>query len=175
MKQMKQWYVVYTKTGEEQKVCDALLRRKLESFYPAKRIVKTFYGRERIEFPPLFERYVFVLLSEKELEITKQVNGILNFAHWLSRPIVIGQESIHLLKRFSVAHDDISLEKVSVKPAEVASVSITSGREHNEIHLNFPALGYILAAQESKTKVKVITVSNHQSKTNSLNRYAETR
>ena len=175
MKQTKQWYVVYTKTGEEQKVCDALLKKKLESFYPAKKTTKTCYGRERTDFRPLFERYVFVLLTEQESDSMKQVNGILNFAHWLSRPVVIGQESIYLLKRFVTTHNNISVEKVGVNPAELASVSVTHGEDCDEIHLNFPALGYVLTAQENKTRVKVITIPNYPSKTNSLNRYAETR
>lgn len=175
MKQMKQWYVVYTKAGEEQRVCDALLRRRWESFYPAKKLTKNFYGRERISFQPLFERYVFVLLPEDQLEQVKQVDGILNPVYWLSSPAVIDAESIYLLKRFFTAHDNISLEKINVKPAETASLSVTSGEEQNNVHLHFPSLGYRLTAKESKTRVKVITVPNQQPKTNFSNQYAETR
>lgn len=177
MDNTKQWYIVYTKTGSEQKVCEALRRKKIESFYPVNKLVKNSSGRERITFKPLLERYVFVLLGEEELQVMKHISGIVNYVFWLSEPVIVQQEDIYLLRRFLKMYDDIRLEKIKVnlsQPANMLGITTENGEEL--IQFSFPALGFNMIAQENNTKVKIITVPGYPSKTNSTNnKYAEAR
>ena len=179
MERTKQWYVVYTKTGQEQKVCEALRRKKLESFYPVNKMVKASSGRESVSFKPLLERFVFVCLAKEEVDIVKNnnnINGIISLVHWLAEPVIVNQDDIFLLKRFFKMHDDIHLEKIKVAPSEPATISTQFSAEDTElITFHFPALGYTLTAQENRTRVRIITIPDHQTKTNVTKQYAEAR
>lgn len=176
METVKQWYIVYTKPEREHKVCESLRRKKLDSFYLANKLTKTSYGKERVAHKILLERFVFVALSEDELNIIRNIDNITNFVHWLAKPVILSADDIYLLRRFFDMHDGIRLEKRKVNLAEPASISSSfSDKDRDTIHFNFPALGYVMIAEESKTTVKVITVSNNTTKTIFKNKYAEAR
>ena len=177
MEKIRQWYVVYTKTGHEQKVCTTLQRKKIDSFYLANKMTKLSYGRERISFKPLVGRYVFAYLSEEEISTAKEASGIINFVHWQAQPVVINADDIYLLRRFFSIHNDIRLEKTKVNMDEQATMSILPSDNDNSniVNLYFPVLGYIMTVQENKTRVKVITVSPNKTRTNFINKYAQAR
>ena len=176
MESKKKWYILYTKVGQEQKVCESLRRRKLDSFYPVNKMTKTSSGREKVSFKPLLERYVFVCLAEQDKSMIKDTDGIISFVHWLANPVAIEQDDIYLLKRFFTMHDDIHLEKINVSPAERATISTRFSDEDTElISFRFPVLGYTMTAEERRTRIKVITIPDHQTKTNLSNQYAEAR
>ncbi len=175
MEKIRQWYIVYTKAGQEQKVCEALRRKKIDSFYPVNKLKKISAGKERISFKPLIERYVFAHLSANETNVVNDASGTISFVHWLSKPIIIHGDDIYLLKRFFNMHDDIHLEKIKVNPAEPATIINYVSDNADIVSFLFPVLGYAMKATENRTRVKVITVSQHQTKTNLSNQYAEAR
>ena len=174
----KQWYIVYTRDGAEQKVCEALSRRKLDSFYPTNKMTRLSYGRERSYDKPLLSRYVFVYLTSEEIHFikSKSINGVINLVYWMAKPVIVGLDDIYLLKRFFTMHDDIRVEKVKVNPSESASVSgFLSNDTVNDISLYLPVLGYVMTARQREARVKVITVSGYQTKTKLQSEYAEAR
>ena len=177
MEKKDKWYVVYTRPGLEQRVCDSLRRKKIDSFYPVNKLVKSSYGRQRTSFKPLIERYVFVCITSNQIEEIKNIRGIVSFVCWLSQPITIEQDDIYLMKRFCNTHDDIQLEKIKVIPSEPAFISTRfSDRDTELVSFNFPVLGYNMIAEENKSRVKVITINDYQTKTETSNsKYAETR
>ncbi|MDQ2752497.1 MAG: UpxY family transcription antiterminator [Bacteroidota bacterium] len=175
MENSKQWYVVYTKAGHEKKVCDMFRRKKLESFYPANKMTRTIYGKERISFKPVLERYVFVCLANNELNVVKSNGSIINFVHWLTMPITVSGDDIFLLRRFFDTHDDIQLQKIKISLVEPASLFNQFVNDIEETHFTLPVLGYTMTAQASKTRVKIITVSGYQTKPKHSNKYAEAR
>ncbi len=177
MERIENWYVVYTRPGLEQKVCDLLRRKKIDSFYPVNKLVKSSYGRQRTSFKPLIERYVFVCLAQDQMEEAKKTRGVVSFVHWLSRPIVIEQDDIYLMKRFCKTHDDIQLERIKVNSAEPAFISTRFSNHDTElVNFHFPVVGYNMIAEENKSRVKVITIKDYQNKPEiSKSKYAETR
>ena len=175
MENLKQWYIVYTKAGQERKVCDMFRRKKLDSFYPANKMTKTLYGKERISYKPVLDRYVFVCLANNELNKVKATYSVINFVHWLANPIAVDNDDIYLLRRFFDMHDDIQLQKIKINPAEPASVSNQFLNDNEITNFTFPVLGYAMTAQANKTRVKVITVPGYQTKTKRFSKYAEAR
>ena len=172
----KQWYIAYTRDGAEQKVCEALRRKKLDSFYPTNKLTRLSYGRERFYEKPLISRYVFVCLSKEELHLIKYTDGLISLIHWMTKPVTVSIDDIFLLKRFYSMHDDIRVEKIKVNPIEPASISgFLSHDSINDICLSLPALGYAMTARQKETRVKVITVPGYQTKTKFQNEYAEAR
>ena len=177
MERTDKWYVVYTRPGQEQKVCDSLRRKKIDSFYPVNKLVKSSYGKQRTSFKPLIERYVFVHIAQTQMEETKNVRGVVSFVYWLSQPIIIEQDDIYLMKRFCNTHDDLHLERIKVIPSEPAFISTRFSDHDTElVNFHFPVLGYNMIAEESKARVKIITITDYQAKTETSNsKYAETR
>ncbi len=172
----KQWYIAYTKEGAEQKVCEALRRRKLDCFYPTNKVTRLSYGRERSYDKPLISRYVFVCLSKEEFHLVKGAEGFISLMHWMAKPVTVSIDDIFLLKRFFNMHDDIRVEKIKVNPAEPATISGFLPDDHiNDISLSLPALGYVMTARQRETRVKVITVPGYQTKTKPQKKYAEAR
>ncbi len=175
MENSKQWYVVYTKAGHEKKVCDLFRRKKLDSFYPANKLTRTTYGKERISYKPVLERFVFVCLANNELNILKGTGSVINFVHWLATPVTVSGDDVYLLRRFFDTHDDIQLQKIKINPAEPATLFNQFINDKEVTHFTMPVLGYTMTAQASKTRVKIITVPGYQTKTKLFNRYAEAR
>lgn len=170
----KYWYIVYTKEGAERKVCEALLRKKMDSFYLTNKMTRLSYGRVRSYDKPLLSRYVFVCATNSEIQSIKDTNGIVNLVYWMVDPVTINQEDIYLLRRFFTMHDDIRVEKIKVNPLELASVgSFLSHDTIDDICLSLPVLGYIMTARQRETRVKVITVPGYQTKTKLQSDYAE--
>ncbi len=172
----KQWFIVYTKEGAEHKVCEALRRKKLDSFYPANKMTRLSYGRERSYDKPLLNRYVFVCMGEEELNLVKHIPCVVSLVHWMAKPVIVSLDDIYLLKRFFTMHDDIRVEKIKVNPTESASLSgYVSNSTANDISLSLPVLGYLLTARQKEARVKVITVPSYQTKTKLQSEYAEAR
>lgn len=97
----KKWYAVYTKPRWEKKVDSSLLRKGVESWAPLQKVERQWSDRKKIIEDPLFKSYVFVHVNMDEERLTVlQTDGVLNFVHYLSKPAVIREEEINLIKLF---------------------------------------------------------------------------
>ena len=174
MENSKQWYV-YTKTGQERKVCDMFRRRKLDSFYPSNKLIKSFYGKERISYKPIIERYVFVCLAEEELYKVKTMDGVINLVYWLSTPVTVNNDDVYLLRRFYDMYNDIRLQKTKINLFEPAFTTSEFSDNIETVSFTLQALRFLLTVETSKTRVKVITVHGFQTKPKLFSRYADAR
>ncbi len=110
----KKWYAVYTKSRCEKKVANQLSQKGIEYYCPLNRVQKQWSDRKKIIFEPLFNSYVFVKISSEEQLAVRQTSGILNFVYWLSKPAVIRNDEIEIIKQFLNEHSFVKLEKVKV-------------------------------------------------------------
>ena len=165
------WYAVYTQPQKEEKVALALLKKGIENFCP---IVKTNNARLNIKkdvYQPLFNCYVFVFVQENELELLKKVSGILNIIHWKSKPAIINEMEIDILKQLTANYSCIKLEKTAVdmsgsvrligEPA-VAYKENSVSLKYQSLKINLPTLGYNMVAERTKPLEEFIfsTVKN---------------
>nr|WP_295871861.1 UpxY family transcription antiterminator [uncultured Chitinophaga sp.] len=58
------WYLIYTKPCHEKKVYARLLQRKIDSFLPTRKMLKTWHDRKKYIDEPLFPSYVFIYLKD---------------------------------------------------------------------------------------------------------------
>ena len=56
----KKWLVFYTKSRQEKKVRDILLRRGFEVFLPLQKVMRQWSDRKKKVEVPLFNAYIFV-------------------------------------------------------------------------------------------------------------------
>jgi len=155
----RNWYAVYTQPQKEKKVALALLKKGIENFCP---IIKTNNAKLNIKkdyYQPLFNCYVFVFVQDNEVELLKKVPGILNVIYWKSKPAIINEMEIDILKQLTANYSCIKLEKTIVdmngsvrligEPA-VAYKENSVSLKYQSLKINLPTLGYNMIAERTK-------------------------
>ncbi len=89
-----------------------LLRKGIESWCPLQKVERQWSDRKKIIEDPVFKSYVFVHINEDERLSVLQTDGVINFVHFLSKPAIIRDEEIELVKSYMLTKD----AKISVQP-----------------------------------------------------------
>ena len=95
------WYVIYTKSNEEDRVDRNLVAWGLESFYPRikKKQLNEFTGKATYFSRPLFPRYVFARFNaEKLLHKVSNTRGVLSVVNNNHVPIPVDDEIVALIQ-----------------------------------------------------------------------------
>lgn len=156
----RNWYIVYTRCGNEKKVASLLEKKGLEAYCPLKKGTRhqMMYNRKLVA-EALFTCFVFVKASEAEQALIRETEGFLNFVFWRSSPAVTSSDEIDTIRRFLVEYDHVSIEKTEV--AQNDKVRILNGPlvlwEGNVVEVMtdtvkilLPSLGYSLVAEIRK-------------------------
>lgn len=170
----KNWYAVHTKPHCEKKVAALLSKRKIENYYPINKIVvSSIANKKKYVYEPLLSCFVFVHITEKEIDTVKAINNISNFLYWLGKPAVIQHDEIVNMQYFTNEYSNVKLEKKAVSPNELVKI-ITDpqidikGRfiavKNTLIELWLPSLGYIIAAELEKSNYDVFNYEFEKSK-----------
>ena len=161
----QQWFALYTRSKWEKKVSETLAKKKLEVYCPVTKAPRQWYDRKKVATEPLFSSYVFVYASPAEQAKIKDIDGVVNFVHWLNQPAVIRQEEIDMIKRFLNEYDHVTLERTSVNLND--RVRIINGPlmmwegnvveiKTNTIKLALPSLGYTLVAEIRRENIEPV-------------------
>jgi transcription antitermination factor NusG len=171
MTEEKKWYAVYTKSRCEKKVSDLLSKKGIENYCPLNKVRKQWSDRKKVISVPLFTSYVFVRISSTEQTVIRQTHGILNFVYWLSKPAVIKNEEIDIIKQFLNDYSSVRLEKIAVNINDIVKVvagpfmeqegQIISVR-NKTVKIMLPSLGYLMYVEIETAKVKIIRENNSQ-------------
>ena len=161
----KKWYAVYTKSRCEKKVAQQLSQKGIEHYCPLNRVHRQWSDRKKIILEPLFTSYVFVRISSEEQLAVRRTSGILNFVYWLSKPAVIRNDEIEIIKQFLNEHSCVKLEKVSVNLNDLARIiggpfmeqegQIVSIK-NKTVKILLPSLGYLMYVEIETSKIKII-------------------
>lgn len=108
----KNWYAVYAKPRTEKKVDNSLTKKGIESYCPLNKVSKQWADRKKIVEEPLFKSYVFVRLSNSEMQEVLITPNILNFVYYLRKPAIIKDEDIDTIKRF-LLEEEVNIEIIS--------------------------------------------------------------
>ena len=108
------WYAVYTRARWEKKVADQLSRATIENYCPLNRVEKQWSDRKKIVEEPLFTSYVFVRVSKQQINMVKELYGIVTFVCWLGKPAVIPDKEIQSIKQFLSIYQNVKIEPVAI-------------------------------------------------------------
>ena len=154
----KSWYIIYTKPKCEKRIASILAKKKIENFFPlnSKQNEFTRRGKRKSQLEPLFDGYVFVHISEMDIEMIREVDGVINLVYWRGQPAVIKKDEIDVIKEFTSDYQDIKVEKTYVDTNEIVSIidapkylmegNILSVKP-SAIRVNLPSLGLIMIAE----------------------------
>ncbi|MEP7255321.1 MAG: UpxY family transcription antiterminator [Ferruginibacter sp.] len=145
-KDIRYWYAVYTKPRWEKKVASLLEAKGIEYYCPLNKVVKQWSDRKKIVLEPLFKSYVFVQVEEKEKWDLMNINGIVNYVHWLGKPARIKESEIETVKKF--LNEFSGIEVVD----ETSSINSTVKIKHGVL-MNYQ--GILLEVSGNKASVKI--------------------
>lgn len=156
----ERWYAVYTKPRWEKRVAQNLTIASIENYCPLHKVMRLWSDRKKLVQVPLFPSYVFVKVTEAQLNLVRKTEGIINLVHWLGKPASIKDDEIEAIRAFLDKNKTVRLEKLSVND----QIKITDGSlinkqatvvaiKNNSIRVALPSLGYILYAEVEKSSV----------------------
>ena len=164
----KKWYAIYTKPRWEKKVHERLVKVGVESWCPIQKIQKQWSDRKKMVEEPLFRSYVFVhidFLSER-LSVL-QIDGILNFVHYLGKPAIIKDIEIENIKRF-LAEKEVTIELRALQGFKAETkVKVTQGvfmdqegtilkEGRKKVYVQLESLGQLMVVEFSITHLEPI-------------------
>lgn len=165
----KNWYAIYTKPRWEKKAAELLTKKKIESYCPLNKVVKTWSDRKKTILEPLFKSYVFIYTTEKEHGHIRQTDGVLNFVYWLGKPAVIKSGEIEAIRNFLTEYQNVQLEHLDVNIYDTVKIKCGPLMEqegdvlevkNKSVRVYLPSMGYALIAEVEKCNVEIITKAN---------------
>jgi transcription antitermination factor NusG len=159
------WYVVYTKPRWEKKVALLLSKKGIENYCPLNKVIRQWSDRKKTIEEPLFSGYVFLKTTAADKWRIKEVDGILNYVHWLGKPAIIPETEIETIKRFLNEHQTVQISTTHFQPND--RVNILSGafidtqakvivQKGKQVILEIPSLQLTLTAQLPYTSLELI-------------------
>jgi len=159
----KNWYAVYTKARCEKKVSAWLTKKKIENYCPLNKVPRlgTYDYRNGV-YEPLIPNFVFVHISENDMQAIRQQNDVVNFVYWLGRPAKIHEREIESIQEFMNEFEHVQLEKTPVNNQGMVRILTNTGYEtngnlvsltNNKVKVTLPSLGYALPAEVKKASV----------------------
>jgi len=96
----KNWYVFYTKSRQEKKVEDLLLRDGYEVFLPTQKVMRQWSDRKKRVEVPLFNSYIFVKELPHKISDIVQTPGIAWNIRHNGKPAILREQEFELIQRF---------------------------------------------------------------------------
>ncbi len=165
----KKWFVFYTKSRQEKKVNELLLKKKFEPFLPMQQVMRQWSDRKKKVTVPLFNSYIFVFVEEHRILDVLQVPGIAWNIRHNDKPAVLHVNELHTIQRFIEtgwlieAGSDFSLIEVGdlVKvldgPLKGAIGRLTSVHSKHQFSVVLESIGQVITAQIDKQAVRKLT------------------
>ena len=165
MSEIKNWYAVYTKPRWEKRVFTLLSEKGILAYCPLDKVRKKWSDRYKIIEEPLFKSYVFVQIKEEEKIKVRSIRGVVNFLYWNSKPAIVKEKEIQLIKRFLNDYDHVHAEPLKLILNQ--KVKITSGvlmdeegvvikTEKNKVQIILHSLGFKLTASLNKNEIEAL-------------------
>lgn len=121
----KKWFVFYTKSRQEKKVNDLLLKHGFAPYLPMQSVLRQWSDRKKKVIVPLFNSYIFVLASEHEIPNIVAIPGVAWNIRHNGKPATVRQEEIDLIERFIASGffiDTASSDSENLKTGDRAKI-----------------------------------------------------
>ena len=114
MKEIKNWYVVYTRPRWEKKVAALLQEKGITHYCPLNKTQKQWSDRKKIVWEPLFKGYVFISIPDATKWDVKQIDGILNYVYWLGKPAIVKDRDIETIQKLLQEFEEVKVRNASI-------------------------------------------------------------
>lgn len=167
----KNWYIIYTRSGAENRVSRLLTRKNIENYVPVN--LKTIPHSKKIKTQkePLFQGYIFANISEEKMPFITSFRGVINFVYWKQHPVRVANEDIVLIKEFTKNYVNIRVQKVEVNINNLAKIIDSSRRcfhgsvltiKNTIARIDFPTIGLSVFAETGSEGMPNLGVNIHE-------------
>lgn len=169
----KSWYAVYTKKNCEKKVATLLTKKKIEIYWPLKRVVTEVPNGYKSTHIALFPSFLFVNVTELEMKEIVNTNYVINFLYWMAKPAEFKDTVIENIQHFTNLYVNIKIEKIMVningmiKIVNEPIVDINNNLmrvTNSNIKLIIPNMGFVLLAEIEKSAVNIFNYDYQKNK-----------
>lgn len=94
------WQVICVKPRFEKKTAERLENKGIPVYCPTVTNIRQWSDRKKKVQVPLFSKYLFVQLPEKERKRVFEVPGVIRYLYWLKKPAIVRNEEIQLIKKW---------------------------------------------------------------------------
>jgi len=115
-------------------------------YCPLNKVHRQWSDRKKIVLEPLFKGYVFVQIDEAQKWELMNINGIVNYVHWLGKPARIRDSEIDSIRKFLHEFSDVEVQESTIEINK--KVRIKQG-----LLMNYQ--GILLELNGNKAKVKI--------------------
>jgi len=162
MNETKNWYIAYTRPGQEKKVTETLSRKKIECYCPLNSSThQPFYRKKQIP-EVLFCSYSFIRICETQIPELRKIHGIVNLVFWLSKPFIVPDHEINTIKEFLTEYKNVILEKIGVdEKIRFPHSLLTENKDRgiytssNTARVILPSLGYVMSAEAKEGTIEM--------------------
>jgi len=160
MNETKNWYIVYTRPGQEKKVTENLSRKKIECYCPLNNAIhQSFYGK-RAASEVLFCSYSFVKICEIQIPELQKISGVINLVFWLNKPFIVPEQEIHIMREFLSEYRNVTLKKIGIDRKNRFSTNLLAENKgiyvrNNTAKVFLPSLGYLMTAETKAATIEM--------------------
>jgi hypothetical protein len=158
MNETKNWYIIYTRPGQEKKVTESLSRKKIECYCPHNSATHQPSYKKRTTPEVLFCCYCFVRISETQIPELRKINGVVNLVFWLNKPVIVPDHEINIIREFLNEYKNVTLEKTGVKFPNL----LLPENEDRRIYISnttakaiLPSLGCVMSAETKAATIEM--------------------
>jgi len=137
MNETKNWYIAYTRPGQERKVTEALSRKKIEC-------------------------YCFVRIFEAQIQELHKFSGVINLVFWLNKPFIVPDHEINTIREFLNEYRTVVLEKIGIDEKVRFANNLFADNKDRWIYVSnntaravLPSLGYTLTAKATPETIEM--------------------
>ncbi|GHA38641.1 transcription/translation regulatory transformer protein RfaH [Photobacterium aphoticum] len=125
---MKDWYLIYCKRNEQERVVINLDRQGVECYYPQVTVEKLVRGKRIQVLEALFPNYMFVYFDPEVLSYTtiRSTRGVVNFIRQGARPQTVSPDLIYGLMMNEDSEEQQAKLSQLPKPGEM--LKLTQGK-----------------------------------------------
>ena len=159
------WYAVHTRPRWEKKVAALLDSAAIHHYCPLNKVMRQWSDRKKVVQEPLFKGYVFVLLSDEDRVKALQINGVVNFVHWLGKPAKIPHSEIDTIRHFLNEFDNVKVVETGLQVNKTVKVKqgllmnykgILIELLGNNAKVRIDSMGLVLSAVFDKKNLEVV-------------------
>jgi transcription antitermination factor NusG len=95
-----EWFVFYTKSRQEKKVNELLLKNEFQSFLPTQKVMRQWSDRKKKVEVPLFNSYIFVKIEDYRIVDVLKIPGVSWNIRHNGKPAFLRQKEYELISRY---------------------------------------------------------------------------
>ena len=122
IKTTQKWYVWYTRSRAEKKVCERLNQKGIEVFLPIRKEIKQWSDRKKMVETPLFGGYIFTNISRAQWDTVAFTEGILNYVRCEGQPAFLKDDQVNQIKGLLDLYPEMEINEHLLQKGEIVEV-----------------------------------------------------